>query len=77
MRALPIALGTGLLALAAGVGLSAAQPEAVGGLKPPSDFSAISSENERSIALFTEAGKVIQHRKSLSMPAITPLISLS
>jgi hypothetical protein len=59
MRALVLALGAGLMVFAAGVGLSAEHPDAVKSLRPPSDFSAISDERERSIALFTEAGKVI------------------
>ena len=57
MRALPIALGAGLLVLAVGIGLSPAHPGAVSSLKPVSDFSDISNEKDRSIALFTEAGK--------------------
>ena len=66
MRALPMALGAGLLVLAAGVGLSAAHPEAVGSLKAASDFSAISDQKERSVALFTEAGKVILHPRCVN-----------
>jgi hypothetical protein len=66
MRALPITLGAGLMVLAAGVGLSAAHPEAVGSLSPASDFSAIYNERERSVALFTEAGKVILHPRCVN-----------
>jgi hypothetical protein len=66
MRALPIALGAGLGVLVAGIGLSPAHPGAVGSLKPVSDFSDISNEEDRSIALFTEAGKVIQHPRCVN-----------
>jgi hypothetical protein len=66
MRALPLGLGAGLMVLAAGMGWSAAQPEAGSSLKPASEFSAISNERERSIALFTEAGKVIQHPRCVN-----------
>ena len=38
MRALPLALGAGLLVLAVGIGLSPARPGAVNSLKPVSDF---------------------------------------
>lgn len=66
MRTLPIALGAGLMVLAAGVGLSATQPEAVGSLRPVSDFSVISDQKERSVALFAEAGKVILHPRCVN-----------
>jgi hypothetical protein len=53
--------------LAAGIGLSLAQPEADdGSLKPVSAFSAMADEKERSVAIFTEAGKVIQHPRCLN-----------
>jgi len=66
MRTLPIALGAGLMVLAAGVGLSATQPEAVVSLRPVSDFSVISDQKERSVALFAEAGKVILHPRCVN-----------
>ncbi|MGH6735041.1 MAG: Isoquinoline 1-oxidoreductase subunit [Methyloceanibacter sp.] len=67
MRALLMALGTGLMVLAAGIGLSLAQPKAEDdSLKPVNDFFAITDESERSVALFTEAGKVIQHPRCLN-----------
>ena len=66
MRALPLALGAGVLVLAVGIGLSPAGPGAVSPLKPVSDFSDISNEKDRSIALFTEAGKVIQHPRCVN-----------
>src|SRR5262249_53995170 len=66
MRALPLALGAGLLVLAVGIGLSPAHPGAVSSLKPVSDFSEITDEKDRSIALFTKAGKVIQHPRCVN-----------
>jgi hypothetical protein len=54
------------MVLAAGVGLSATQPEAVGSLRPVSDFSVISDQKERSVALFAEAGKVILHPRCVN-----------
>ena len=66
MRVVPIVLVAGVMVLAAGVGWSTAQPEMGGSLKPASEFSAIADERERSIALFTEAGKVIQHPRCVN-----------
>jgi hypothetical protein len=54
------------MVLAAGVGLSATQPEAVVSLRPVSDFSVISDQKERSVALFAEAGKVILHPRCVN-----------
>jgi hypothetical protein len=65
MRALPLAIGAGLWFIAA-AGISAAQPETAGALKPASDFASIADDNERAIALFTEAGKVIQSPRCLN-----------
>ena len=66
MRAMLLGLGAGLMVLAAGVGWSAGQPEPGGSLKPASEFSTISDKRERSIALFSEAGKVIQHPRCVN-----------
>ena len=68
MRALTVALvlGAGLIVFTVGRGLSDARPEAVGGLKPATDFSTIGDEKERAIALFAEAGKVIQSPRCLN-----------
>jgi hypothetical protein len=65
MRALPLAIGAGLWFIAA-AGISAAQPETAGALKPASVFASIADDNERAIALFTEAGKVIQSPRCLN-----------
>ena len=49
---------------------SAGQPEALAaagaGLEPVSSFASISDEKERSIAIFQETGKVIQHPRCLN-----------
>jgi hypothetical protein len=67
MRALLLALGTGSAVLAAGIGYSLADQEAAGGaLKSVSAFAEIAHEKERSVAIFTEAGKVIQHPRCLN-----------
>ena len=66
MRALPRSLWAGLLILTTGIGLSPAHPEAVGSIRPVSDFSGIPNEKDRSIAFFTEAGKVIQHPRCVN-----------
>lgn len=66
-RVLLIAAGAGLLVLATGIGLSLADPGTDDDqLKPVSAFAAIADQNERSVALFTEAGKVIQHPRCLN-----------
>lgn len=66
MRALLTGLGAGLVILGAGVGLSVAEPEGAGSLKPASEFSVIADETERSAAIFTEAGNVIQHPRCVN-----------
>ncbi len=65
MRALPIALGAGLL-FGAAAGISTAHTEAAGTLKPATDFTTIADNNERAVALFTEAGKVIMNPRCLN-----------
>jgi hypothetical protein len=48
------------------MGLSTGHPQAAAPLKPVGDFSDISNEKDRSVALFTEAGKVIQHPRCVN-----------
>jgi hypothetical protein len=58
-------LATGAVLLAAD--RSASQPRhAASSLSPPSSFAGIQDERTRSIALFQEAGKVIQHPRCLN-----------
>lgn len=60
-----LAAGTAFSLLAANTGTSDAQ-EAGNDLRPVSAFQSISNENERSLALFAEAGKVIQHPRCVN-----------
>ena len=55
-------LGLGLV----GVAGIAAEPETTETLKPVSAFAEIENESERSLALFREAGKVIQHPRCVN-----------
>jgi hypothetical protein len=66
MRALPVALGAGVMTLVAGLTLSNTQPEAADTLKPVTDFAVIADDKERAVALFDEAGKVIQHPRCVN-----------
>lgn len=66
MRALPVALGAGVMTVMAGLTLSNAQPEAADTLKPVTDFAVIADDKERAVALFDEAGKVIQHPRCVN-----------
>ena len=58
------ALAAGLLG-AAFVTTSVAQDQPAA-LKPADDFASIADKNERAVALFTEAGKVIQHPRCVN-----------
>jgi hypothetical protein len=60
MRAFRISLGAGAAVLVSGVAVSLGQTDMSGALKPVSAFEQITDEKERSVALFNEAGKVIQ-----------------
>ncbi|MCL6709761.1 Isoquinoline 1-oxidoreductase subunit [Pseudomonas sp. R2.Fl] len=73
-----LAAGAVFALLAANTGTTDAQ-EAVNGLKPVSAFQSITSENERSLALFAEAGKVIQHPRCVNCHPATdvPLQTMS
>lgn len=46
--------------------LSVAQETPPAGLKPVTEFSSITDETQRSLALFEEAGKVIQHPRCVN-----------
>ncbi|BAM90536.1 conserved exported hypothetical protein [Bradyrhizobium oligotrophicum S58] len=74
-------VGTGALALLAGSAVAVAiaaypgldradaAPEATrvaGGLKPVADFAKIANKNERAVALFEEAGKVLQSPRCMN-----------
>jgi len=66
MRVLPVALRAGVMTLVVGLTLSSALPEAADTLRPVSDFLTIADDNERAIALFGEAGKVIQNPRCVN-----------
>ena len=66
MRSLLAGLGAAAGVLAAGLAISAAEPKTDAGLRPASEFSSITDDTKRSQALFTEAGKVIQHPRCLN-----------
>ena len=66
MRGLPVALGAGVMTLVLGLSLSGARPEAVVTLRPVTDFATITNNRERAIALFGEAGKVIQNPRCVN-----------
>ncbi|MGC4250635.1 MAG: Isoquinoline 1-oxidoreductase subunit [Sphingobium sp.] len=69
MQKISLALGASMLML---IGAAAAGPAArtvltgEGALKTPADFDSIRSRKARSVALFQEAGKVIQHPRCLN-----------
>lgn len=67
MRGAPgiLLLAAGSL-LAAGAFLSAPRAQEHTSLKPAAEFDSISDKNARSVALFEEAGKVIQHPRCLN-----------
>jgi len=61
MRVLPASFAAAMAVVIAGLAVPAAQlgPDPV--LKPASEFAAMADDKQRALALFTEAGKVIQH----------------
>ncbi len=66
MRAISLGLAAGLAVAAVGLGVTTAYPEPAPQLKPASAFQSIADDKERSVALFTEAGKVIQHPRCVN-----------
>ncbi|MGF7150698.1 hypothetical protein FHS96_004356 [Sphingomonas zeicaulis] len=61
-----MAMTLGLGLAGAGIARQAAAPVPAAGLKPVSAFSGISDRKARSLALFEEAGKVIQHPRCVN-----------
>jgi hypothetical protein len=61
-----VSLAGALAVLAAGLAVSAAQPDGAAALKPASAFESIADKKERSVALFAEAGKVITHPRCVN-----------
>jgi hypothetical protein len=65
MRALVIVSAALVAALGAGAAVFASA-QTQGGLKPAASFASIRDQRARSVALFTEAGKVLQHPRCLN-----------
>jgi hypothetical protein len=65
-RGLLLGCAAALVASLVGWSVSAGQPERSEALKPLSDFSRIEDKTERAIALFNEAGRVIQHPRCVN-----------
>jgi cytochrome c5 len=65
MRLLILLAGASVI-IAVGAAVSAKQAEPAGTLKPVQNFASIADENQRSVALFTEAGKVITHARCMN-----------
>lgn len=68
VRILSFALAGGMLALAGAAAMSAPEPASspATGLRPVSAFASIRDREQRSVALFTEMGKVIEHPRCLN-----------
>jgi hypothetical protein len=66
MRALSILLAGAMVIIAVGVAVSAAQPDPANALKSVQSFASIADEQQRSLALFQEVGKVITHARCVN-----------
>jgi hypothetical protein len=66
MRSTAITFGGALAIIGIRLAVSAATPQPAASLKPVSDFASIVNERQRSIALFTEAGKVVTSARCLN-----------
>jgi cytochrome c553 len=66
MKCLFCVLARSLAVVAVGALVSACEPDAPQGLKPASAFDSIADNNQRAVALFEEAGKVIQHPRCVN-----------
>jgi hypothetical protein len=60
------AMAAGAILLAAGPSVGQTRQAEVNALKPASSFSSITDTRERSVALFREAGKVLQHPRCMN-----------
>jgi len=65
MKAFLIWLAGAAIIIATGIAVSARQPEALT-LKPAASFEGIADREERAVAIFNEAGKVIQHPRCVN-----------
>jgi hypothetical protein len=66
MRVFPASFAAAMAVVIAGLAVSATRPEPARGLKPASEFASIQDKKQRAVALFTEAGKVIQHPRCVN-----------
>ena len=66
MKRIVLSLAGATAVVALGMAVNAAQPDAARKLKPASEFGGIADTKERSLALFAEAGKVIQHPRCVN-----------
>jgi hypothetical protein len=66
MKAFLVWLAGALIIIATGIAVSARPPDAAQSLKPVSAFADIADKSERAVAIFNEAGKVIQHPRCVN-----------
>ena len=66
MRSTVMALAGALAIFGIGLAVSAAAPAPATDLKPVSEFASIADEKQRSLALFSEAGKVISSARCMN-----------
>jgi hypothetical protein len=66
MRVFPASFAAAMAVVIAGLAVLAAQPGPGLVLKPASEFAAMADDKQRAVALFTEAGKVIQHPRCVN-----------
>ena len=66
MRAASILLSGALAIIAVGMAVSAAQPDPAKSLKSVQSFASIADDQQRSLALFQEVGKVITHARCMN-----------
>ncbi len=66
MKNYRIGIAGAAIVLAAGAAVSLGEQNAPLGLKPVSAFAHIADQNARAVALFNEAGKVIQHPRCVN-----------
>lgn len=66
MRVFPASFAAAMAVVIAGLAVPAAQPGPGPVLNPASEFAAMADDKQRAVALFTEAGKVIQHPRCVN-----------
>jgi hypothetical protein len=66
MRSIAILLAGAVTIIAVGVAVSAAQPDPAKTLRSVQAFASIADDQQRSLALFEEAGKVITHARCVN-----------